>query len=76
MQALFIIAILLFIVVSVLLVASILLQEPKQSGLGDLSGGGGDFSTMGGLSGGLQRITVALGIVWGLLAIALNLIPR
>jgi preprotein translocase subunit SecG len=76
MQALFIIVVLLFVIVSLLLVASVLLQEPKQSGLGDLGGGGGDFSTMGGVSGGLQRITVTLGIVWGLLAIALNLIPR
>jgi protein translocase SecG subunit len=76
MQALFFIVITLFIIVSGLLVASVLLQEAKQSGLGDIGGGGGDFSTLGGVSGGLQRITVALGIIWGLLAIGLNIIPR
>ena len=76
MQALFVIVVLLFIVVSALLVISVLLQEAKQSGLGDIGGGGGDFSTLGGVSGGLQRTTVALGITWGLLAIGLNLIPR
>jgi protein translocase SecG subunit len=75
MVALFWITFIVFLVVSALLVGSILLQEPKQSGLGGLDGSS-DFSTMGGVSGGLQRATIVLGVVWGLLAIALNVIPR
>jgi protein translocase SecG subunit len=75
MIALFWIVFLVFVVVSLLLVGSVLLQEPKQSGLGGIDGGS-DFSTMGGVSGGLQRVTIALAVVWGLLAIALNIIPR
>jgi protein translocase SecG subunit len=75
--ALFWITFIVFVIVSALLVGSVLLQEPKQSGLGGgLDGGGSDFSTMGGVSGGLQRATIVLGIIWGLLAIALNVIPR
>lgn len=61
-----------------ILTAIILMQEAKQSGLGGGLGGGGamDFSTSGGTAGGLHRLTIVLGIVWGLLAIALNIIPR
>lgn len=67
-----------FILLSILLTAIILIQEPKQSGLGDALGGGGgaDFSTTGGTAGGLHRLTIILGIIWGLMAIALNIIPR
>ena len=68
-----------FILVSVILTFVILLQEPKQSGLGGLDGGGGggmDFGTSGGTSGGLRRTTTYLAIIWGLLALALQVIPR
>jgi protein translocase SecG subunit len=75
MIALFWITFIVFAIVSALLVGSVLLQEPKQGGLGGLEGGS-DFSTLGGVSGGLQRATIILGVVWGLLAIALNIIPR
>ncbi|MGL4610230.1 MAG: preprotein translocase subunit SecG [Trueperaceae bacterium] len=75
MIALFWITFVVFVIVSALLVGSVLLQEPKQGGLGGLEGGS-DFTTMGGVSGGLQRVTIVLGIVWGLLALALNIIPR
>jgi preprotein translocase subunit SecG len=75
MVALFWITFIVFVIVSALLVATVLLQEPKQSGLGGLDGSS-DFSTLGGVSGGLQRITIILGIVWGVLALALSLIPR
>ena len=68
---------LLFVLLSMLLTFLILSQEPKQSGLGDgLGGGGADFSTMGGTAGGLHRLTIVLGIIWGLTALALNVIPR
>ncbi len=66
-----------FLLLSILLTAVILAQEPKQSGLGDALGGGGDFSTAGGgTAGGLHRTTIALGIIWGLLALALAVVPR
>ncbi|MEX2536765.1 MAG: preprotein translocase subunit SecG [Trueperaceae bacterium] len=67
----------LFIILSLLLTAVILMQEPKQSGLGEgLGGGGQDFSTRGGTAGGLHRLTVYMGIIWGLLALALQVVPR
>jgi preprotein translocase subunit SecG len=73
------IAFILFVLDSVLVTVVILMQEPKQSGLGDAlggGGGGGDFGTMGGTAGGLHRLTIWLGIVWGALALALQVIPR
>lgn len=68
-----------FVLVSFAIVGIVLMQEAKQGGLGEgLSGGGmQDFSsTRGGTAGGLQRLTIYLGVVWGLLALALALIPR
>lgn len=69
-----------FILVSVLMTFIILLQEPKQSGLGGLDGGssgGMDFGTSsGGTSGGLRRTTTYLAVIWGLLALALQVIAR
>ena len=68
-----------FILVSILMTFVILLQEPKQSGLGGLDGGGGggmDFGTTGGTSGGMRRTTTYLAIIWGLLALALQVVPR
>lgn len=70
---------LLFIAASIALVALVLLQEPKQGGLGEGLGGGGsqDFaSSVGGLSSGLERLTIWVGVIWGLLALALAVIPR
>ena len=69
----------LFVILSVLLTSIILLQEPKQSGLGEGLGGGGggaDFGTRGGTAGGLHRMTIYLGVIWGLLALALQVVPR
>jgi len=68
-----------FVLASVVLTLVILMQEPKQAGLGDgLSGGGGgmDFGTRGGTAGGLQRVTMYVGIVWGVLALLLQIVPR
>lgn len=67
-----------FIILSLVLTGIILLQEPKQSGLGSgLDGGGGmDFSTAGGTAGGLQRVTIYVGVIWALLALALQLVSR
>ncbi|MDZ7704001.1 MAG: preprotein translocase subunit SecG [Trueperaceae bacterium] len=68
----------LFILASITITTIILLQEPKQAGgLGGMDGGGGqDFSSVRGTAGGLHRMTVWLGVVWGLLALALAVIPR
>ena len=68
-----------FVLVSFAIVGIVLMQESKQGGLGEgLSGGSAqDFSqTRGGTAGGLQRLTIYLGIIWGLLAIALAVVPR
>ena len=67
----------LFILASIVLTVIILLQEPKQAGLGDgLTGGGQEFTTSGGVSGGLHRLTIIVGVVWGALALALQILPR
>gem|GEM_PF-125975 len=77
---LFWIVLVLFVLASVFLTTAVLVQEPKQAGLGDgLTGGGGggqDFGTGGGTAGGLQRVTIYLGVAWGTLALLLQVIPR
>ena len=68
-----------FVVISLLLTLVVLLQEPKQAGLGmglGGSGGGPDFGTRGGTAGGLQRVTIYLGVSWGVLALLLQAVPR
>lgn len=72
------IVLVLFILLSGLLVFVILLQEPKQSGLGEGLGGGGgfDFGSRGGMAGGLQRLTIYMGVTWGVLALLLQVVPR
>ena len=74
------IVLVLFVLASLLLTTVVLLQEPKQAGLGDgLTGGGGggqDFGTAGGTAGGLHRLTIYLGVAWGALALLLQVIPR
>ena len=68
-----------FLLMSALLTMVVLLQEPKQSGLGgglDGGGGGVDFGTRGGTAGGLQRVTIYLGIAWATFALLLQLVPR
>lgn len=71
-------AFVIFIILSGLLTAVILAQEPKQSGLGSgLDGGGGaDFSSLGGTASGLHKTTIYLAVAWGVLALLLGLIPR
>jgi len=68
-----------FVIVSVLLTGAVLMQEPKQSGLGgglDGGGGGGDFAGGAGTAGGLHRVTIYLGVSWGLLALLMQLVGR
>jgi len=78
-ESMFWIVFIVFVIVSLLLTAVILMQEPKQSGLGEGmggTGGGMDFSTAGGTAGGLHRMTIYLGIAWGVLALLMQLISR
>jgi preprotein translocase subunit SecG len=71
------IVLVLFVIISALLTVVILMQEPKQSGLGEgLGGGGFDFGSRGGMAGGLQRLTIYMGVAWGTLALLLQYIPR
>lgn len=72
------IVLILFVIASTLLTVVVLMQEPKQPGLGEGLGGAGgqDFTTTGGVAGGLHRTTIYLGVIWGLLAMALQVIPR
>lgn len=67
-----------FVIVSALLTVVVLMQEPKQSGLGDALGGGGgaDFGSLGGTAGGLHRLTIYLASIWAALAILMQVIPR
>lgn len=72
------IVLIVFVITSLVLTAIILLQEPKQSGLGDAlgGGGGGDFASAGGTAGGLHRMTIYVACVWAALAILLQVVPR
>lgn len=78
MFILFWVVFLIFVLVSFALTGIVIMQEPKQGGLGEGLGGGAQdmTSTRGGTSGGLQRLTIYLGVVWGLLALALAVLPR
>jgi protein translocase SecG subunit len=73
------IVLIIFVIVSVALTAIILLQEPKQSGLGDAltgGGGGGDYASAGGTAGGLHRTTIYVASIWAALAILLQVVSR
>jgi len=72
------IVLIIFVIVSLTLTAVILMQEPKQSGLGDAltGGGGGDFASAGGTAGGLHRTTIYVASIWAALAILLQVVSR
>lgn len=73
------IVLIVFVIVSVALTAIVLMQEPKQSGLGDAltgGGGGGDFASAGGTAGGLHRLTIYVACIWAALAILLQVVSR
>lgn len=68
-----------FVITSLALTAVVLMQEPKQSGLGDAltgGGGGGDFASAGGTAGGLHRMTIYIACIWAALAILLQVVSR
>lgn len=77
-QALTIALAILLVITSVLLVVLILLHRGKGGGLSDLFGGGVS-SSIGGSSvaeRNLDRITVALGLIWAACIIAVGLLVR
>lgn len=66
------------IVISALLILLVLLHKGKGSGLSDMFGGG-ISSSLGGSSTAernLDRITIALGIVWAALIVGLGLLLK
>ena len=66
------------ITVSLLLIVLVLLHKGKGSGLSDLFGGGMS-SSLGGSSvveRNLDRVTIALGLIWGANIFALGLLLR
>jgi preprotein translocase subunit SecG len=68
----------LLIIVSGLLVVLVLLHKGKGGGLSDMFGGG-ISSSLGGSSAAernLDRITIALGLVWAALIIGLGLLLK
>jgi preprotein translocase subunit SecG len=68
MEILRTLALILFLLSAVLLVYIVLIQEPKQTG-GDLLGGATDLFNTRGITGGLYRLTIALGVIFAVLAI-------
>ena len=78
MEILKIILLVLLAITSVLLTLLILLHKGRGGGMSDMFGGG--MTTSLGSSGvaekNLNRITVVLGISWGLVIVALGLIQR
>lgn len=77
-QALTIALAILLVITSALLVVLILLHRGKGGGLSDLFGGGVS-SSIGGSSvaeRNLDRITVALGLIWAACIIAVGLLVR
>lgn len=75
MEIIYIILVILFVAAAGLLVYLVLSQEPKQ-GAGDLLGGTSDLFSARGVTGGLYRITVVLGVIFVVLAFILGRIPR
>jgi preprotein translocase subunit SecG len=69
------ILLLLYIAVAGFLVYLVLSQEPKQ-GAGDMFGGSTDLFSTRGVTGGLYRITVVLGVIFVVLAFSFRYMER
>jgi len=68
--------VLLYLLVAAALVWVVLLQEPKQGG-GDLLGGGAtDLFAARGVTGGLYRVTIWLGVAFAVLSIIIGKFAR
>ncbi|WP_457630626.1 preprotein translocase subunit SecG [Oceanithermus sp.] len=76
MGFLYTLIVLIYLMVAAALVWVVLLQEPKQGG-GDLLGGGAtDLFAARGVTGGLYRITIWLGVAFAVLSIIIGKIAR
>ncbi|WP_135257483.1 MULTISPECIES: preprotein translocase subunit SecG [Thermus] len=75
MDFLYTLVILLYLGVAGLLVYLVLVQEPKQ-GAGDLMGASADLFSARGVTGGLYRLTILLGVIFVALALLIGLWPR
>ncbi|GAA5337049.1 MULTISPECIES: preprotein translocase subunit SecG [Thermus] len=75
MDFLYTLVILLYLGVAGLLVYLVLVQEPKQ-GAGDLMGASADLFSARGITGGLYRLTILLGVIFVALALLIGLWPR
>lgn len=75
MDFLYTLVILLYLGVAGLLVYLVLMQEPKQ-GAGDLMGASADLFSARGVTGGLYRLTVILGVIFVALALLIGLWTR
>ncbi|ULR40563.1 preprotein translocase subunit SecG [Thermus sp. NEB1569] len=75
MDFLYTLVILLYLGVAGLLVYLVLVQEPKQ-GAGDLMGASADLFSARGVTGGLYRLTVILGVIFVALALVIGLWTR
>ncbi|ETN88380.1 preprotein translocase subunit SecG [Thermus scotoductus] len=75
MDFLYTLVILLYLGVAGLLVYLVLVQEPKQ-GAGDLMGASADLFSARGVTGGLYRLTVILGVIFVALALLIGLWTR
>ncbi len=76
MGFLYTLIVLLYLAVASALVWVVLLQEPKQGG-GDLLGGGAtDLFAARGVTGGLYRVTIWLGVAFAVLAVIITKFTR
>lgn len=75
MDFLYTLVILLYLGVAGLLVYLVLVQEPKQ-GAGDLMGASADLFSARGVTGGLYRLTILLGVIFVALALLIGLWTR
>ncbi|ADW20923.1 MULTISPECIES: preprotein translocase subunit SecG [Thermus] len=75
MDFLYTLVILLYLGVAGLLVYLVLVQEPKQ-GAGDLMGASADLFSARGVTGGLYRLTILLGVIFVALALVIGLWTR
>jgi preprotein translocase subunit SecG len=62
-----------YVLIAAFLVYIVLNQEPKTTGAGDLLGGSGDLFSARGVTGGLYRLTVVLGVVFVVGALILGI---
>ncbi|RIH83865.1 preprotein translocase, SecG subunit [Calidithermus terrae] len=61
-----------YVLIAAFLVYLVLNQEPKSGGAGDLLGGSSDLFSARGVTGGLYRLTVVLGVVFVVSALILG----